>query len=922
MIRENAGTSDKAIQRFKSLPEFAESIAALSPAARKAANDLDGTDDVIERITESANGSKRAFKQFGEMLITAFTFWAISTAIDLAVKGIEQLANAQMIANEKAREQAASTKEKADAMVEESRTIEDLISKYEELRTAEYLDPTSRGEVVNIQKQITDLVGDQAANLDLVNGKLDDQLNILQRISLVKAKEAQDSLVAARIAAGDVASTDIGASKVFWQGGYDYVGKRDVNAENILRQVEGMLVSGGWGTTSVYTGAGADRRIKILSDAINALKSDSEYDWQHSSIFSTLQKELDEAKKSVEEYNDAERAVVDNSILISHLQNLADGVVVNSSNAFKEYRKSLIDAVMADDSLTSSVFDVRKAVDDFLAKEFPLAAAAAAGAISDISITLQGVASDLASFTDKFDLIASVRDEIKETGNITSGTLNSLIEKYPQLEAAVVKYQLGIIKSGDLMKELQDAYDADYQNFTNTLSDKLFADAEYYQYLLKNQGSSVDEINQAYGVDLANFKTLEEAKLAIQASILAKMSANMQKYAGMSAEQLANAAYGLSKANSDGRYNQQLKDIAALYNAYKDADKKLSSLSFSGIDYNPGSYSNSASKGSPSDKHLEAYQTAVKQLQFLRDTDVISEAEYYRRLEALANQYLAGRSKYIDEYRSVLVDLHNFRKKQLEEQRDAELEALKTSTEARKKAAKEQYEAEKKSYEAKKKALQDELKAYKDVIDAAKEKLRQEEAAYDHNKEVTEINHDIYLIEEELSGLSLDDSAKANARKKELAQDLADRQADLAEKQYKYSNDLQEGALDREYDRMETHINSEIDLIEAALQRIADGYDALLESISASFDSMTAAIKAQYENMISSMQAAASGFALPYLSGQKNSQVGQIQQELINQGYLSGSGSQAADNIWGAQTEKAYVNRSSNVNPEAQGCVA
>jgi hypothetical protein len=326
--------------------------------------------------------------------------------------------------------------------------------------------------------------------------------------------------------------------------------------------------------------------------------------------------------------------------------------------------------------------------------------------------------------------------------------------------------------------------------------------------------------------------------------------------------------------------------------------------------------------GSSNDAHLEAYQKAVKQIQFLRDTDVISEAEYYRRLEALANQYLAGRSKYIDEYRSVLVDLHNFRKMQLEEQRDAELEALKTSTEARKKAAKEQYEAEKKTYEAKKKALQDELKAYKDVIDAAKEKLRQEEAAYDHTKRVNELNSEISDIESEMTALSLDDSAKANARKAELAEQLKDKRSQLEEEQYKYSNDLQEDALDREYERMEAHINSEIDLVEAALERIANAYDTLLESISASFDAMTAAIQAQYESMISSMQAAASGFALPYLSGQKNSQVGQVQQELINQGYLSGSGSQAADNIWGAQTEKAYVNRSSNVNPEAQGCVA
>ena len=58
-----------------------------------------------------------------------------------------------------------------------------------------------RDRVKEIQDKIVGLVGDQAKNLDLVNGKLDDQLFKLRDITLESAKQAQSDLERAKITA-------------------------------------------------------------------------------------------------------------------------------------------------------------------------------------------------------------------------------------------------------------------------------------------------------------------------------------------------------------------------------------------------------------------------------------------------------------------------------------------------------------------------------------------------------------------------------------------------------------------------------------------------------------------------------------------------------------------------------------------------
>ena len=103
------------------------------------------------------------------------------TAIGGVIFGLSKLSEAEKKASEKADE----LYEKSNTLVrqnkEEIESLDALISKYKELKEKESLDIEDRNEIKGIQNDIADLVGAQAKNLDLVNGKLDDQIKKIGR---------------------------------------------------------------------------------------------------------------------------------------------------------------------------------------------------------------------------------------------------------------------------------------------------------------------------------------------------------------------------------------------------------------------------------------------------------------------------------------------------------------------------------------------------------------------------------------------------------------------------------------------------------------------------------------------------------------------------------------------------------------------
>lgn len=89
--------------------------------------------------------------------------------------------------------------------------------------------------------------------------------------------------------------------------------------------------------------------------------------------------------------------------------------------------------------------------------------------------------------------------------------------------------------------------------------------------------------------------------------------------------------------------------------------------------------SGSKGSGSEEDPWKEAFEKEKAELEFLRDTEQITNKEYYDGLNALVNKYYANNSNYIEEYRTELLELYSLKHELYEQERadiDSQIEDL------------------------------------------------------------------------------------------------------------------------------------------------------------------------------------------------------------------------------------------------------
>lgn len=129
--------------------------------------------DVLAATQLTATGAAGAMAAFKISVAT------VTTAVSLLVMAINAVDTAQKQAAANA--QAAASKAQTQA-----EKIKDLVEQYEELakaQSAEGWTVEQRKKVETIQSSITSLAGQEAKNLDLVNGKLDEQYEKLKKLA-------------------------------------------------------------------------------------------------------------------------------------------------------------------------------------------------------------------------------------------------------------------------------------------------------------------------------------------------------------------------------------------------------------------------------------------------------------------------------------------------------------------------------------------------------------------------------------------------------------------------------------------------------------------------------------------------------------------------------------------------------------------
>ena len=124
-------------------------------------------------VTAGLTGATSGLKTAVQGLFTAIKshpFIALAAAILSVITLVIK-------ANESFEEWKQETVEKGNTVADETNKLRELVDKYKQITAQGKLDKEAREEIKGVQSQIVDLVGSQASNLDLVNGKLDDEQN-------------------------------------------------------------------------------------------------------------------------------------------------------------------------------------------------------------------------------------------------------------------------------------------------------------------------------------------------------------------------------------------------------------------------------------------------------------------------------------------------------------------------------------------------------------------------------------------------------------------------------------------------------------------------------------------------------------------------------------------------------------------------
>ncbi len=643
---------------------------------------------------------------------------------------------------------------------------------------------------------------------------------------------------------------------------------------------------------------------------------------------------------------------------------------VNSKEAYHELSNELM-------ALAGSSEVLKQAIIDELASQFPQFAEGltqAADASANAAKSAKEFFNDFSTAKTAFKDGALTSEEYTEALEAQLESIQKVIQANPQLaksyENVINLIEAGIATAPSTLEAMRDAV-LDTVDAAYTLSDAFAEQSENGKLSLETTldlidagyaaAISIDAETGAVTINEEAYLALAEAKIAEQ---IASEQINRQALQTKledeqkAVENLTEAFYLMGEEAIGAALKAAQATLATTEAALVAKDATLAALEelrgntskvAAGKYTRPSSSRKSSSSAkAKKDEHLEAYKKLVKDIEYERDLNIINEAEYYDKLEALANEYLRGRDKYLDDFRAVEVKLHEYRKKLYEEERkaaikaaeeqykqqkeaaqdsyEAQKKAAEDSFKAQKKAAEDAYEAQRKALEKQKEALDDQLNHYKKLIDAKKQALKLDQEARGYESDVNESNKRIADLQADIAALSADDSEKTKAQRVLLQEELSKELNNLEELQYNRSVDLQEQALDDEYDRYKEHIDGQVkilddhleqlqerheaamDMMEASHDRYIDGlelsHDALMDSMEMSSDALIQSIESKYDILVNKAYQAASEISRAFAS------VADMQNHLMSSGFdLPRFG---ADGIIGPETVSAlqrYLNQ-------------
>lgn len=294
--------------------------------------------------------------------------------------------------------------------------------------------------------------------------------------------------------------------------------------------------------------------------------------------------------------------------------------------------------------------------------------------------TLSDKMSEMAS---KTTAVTNAEKEYKENGKLTASTLQTIIDKYPDLENEVYKYMLGLTDAKTLIKSMKNTYQDDLTSYISVITQKAGKSNTFYNELINANADFVNKAKEQYGIDLHNFKNLQDAKEAMVTETASKIQGPTEMNTG---EFKPIDVEDLLKNGSVNKNSWQYKTAESIVDKFIGSaiTATTSYRDFFGGSSKKSNNSNKSSKSSSSDT-----SAAEKAAQKAEDERIkkyeLAEAAYNKLIDkriAKIEEETAAREKAKDKAIAA-IDAEIEARKRLNEDRDSQKELNEVNTQLR-----------------------------------------------------------------------------------------------------------------------------------------------------------------------------------------------------------------------------------------------
>lgn len=325
---------------------------------------------------------------------TAFKgLWAtlMANPLILVTAGVTAAVSAYSAYQQSVQESVSSAKEAGQKFSENTSSLQDNIAKVQELRSqlasgtlSESEAYQAKSDLLSIQNQLSDSYGSQAQGIDLVNGKLDEQIAKMQSLAQEEAKKYLNE----EKSGIDKAQSEMNKKRGYNLGTFSNWDIRSKDTKNTLEKVKDIAdqIKGidfgtderGQGAIFKFTGKAenAEESINSFMDKVRDLKSEMQDNGQDTtfldSILEQSSKSLKKNKDILDEYQDINKQALEAQMTSEGFgKNKPATVYDDYKNAVEKYNDALTSGDTSKIESAESAFNKVKESVNSVTKSYP-----------------------------------------------------------------------------------------------------------------------------------------------------------------------------------------------------------------------------------------------------------------------------------------------------------------------------------------------------------------------------------------------------------------------------------------------------------------------------------------------------------------------------------------------------------------------